>query len=181
MATAVTAIAGSTLLIGISSSLRTTDEGVRTTIAFGMAEQLMDEIAGGRYADAGAGPYQLPLGPTAAEAAGSGRELFDDIDDFHNFVAGPPQDRWGVPLGRGQGDGSGRHPNFQVPDGYFDDWRREVEVYYVDESDHSVRLLSTQTSNFRAVEVRVYYVDPVAGDLLLATVRRVFSYFPVSP
>ena len=181
MATAVTAIAGSTLLIGISSALKTTDDNVRATIAYGLAEQLMDEIAGRRYAEAGVGPYEVGLGPTSAEAAGSGRQLYDDIDDFHGFAAGPPQDPWGVPLGRGQGDGSGRHPNFQIPDGYFDAWRREVQVYYVDESDHSVRLLSNQTSNFRAVEVRVYYTGPVAGDVLLAEVRRVFSYFPVSP
>ena len=181
MATAVTAIAGSTLLIGISSSLRTTDDNMRATIAFGLAEQLMDEIAGSRYAGVGDGPYQVSLGPTLAEAAGGGRQLFDDIDDYHRFTAGPPQDPWGIPLGRGQGDGNARNPNFQIADGYFDAWRREVEVYYVDESDHSVRLSAVQTSNFRAVEVRVYYTDPVAGEVLLADVRRVFSYFPVTP
>lgn len=181
MATAVTAIAGSTLLIGISSSLRTTDDNMRATIAFGIAEQLMDEIAGSRYAGAGDGPYQVSLGPSLAEAAGGGRQLFDDIDDYHRFTAGPPQDPWGIPLGRGQGDGTARHPNFQISDGYFDAWRREVEVYYVDESDHSVRLSAVQTSNFRAVEVRVYYTDSVAGEVLLADVRRVFSYFPVTP
>ena len=181
MATAVTAIAGSTLLIGISSSLRTTDDNMRATIAFGLAEQLMDEIAGSRYAGVGDGPYQVSLGPTLAEAAGGGRQLFDDIDDYHRFTAGPPQDPWGIPLGRGQGDGTARNPNFQVTDGYFDAWRREVEVYYVDELDHSVRLSAVQTSDFRAVEVRVYYTDPVAGEVLLADVRRVFSYFPVTP
>ena len=181
MATAVTAIAGSTLLIGISSSLRTTDDNMRATIAFGMAEQLMDEIAGSRYAGAGDDRYAVSLGPTLAEAAGGGRQLFDDIDDYHRFTAGPPQDPWGIPLGRGQGDGTARNPNFQVTDGYFDAWRREVEVYYVDELDHSVRLSAVQTSDFRAVEVRVYYTDPVAGEVLLADVRRVFSYFPVTP
>ena len=181
MATAVTAIAGSTLLIGISSSLRTTDDNMRATIAFGIAEQLMDEIAGSRYAGAGDGPYQVSLGPSLAEAAGGGRQLYDDIDDYHQFTAGPPQDPWGIPLGRGQGDGTLRNPNFQISDGFFDAWRREVEVYYVDESDHSVRLSAVQTSNFRAVEVRVYYTDPVAGEVLLADVRRVFSYFPVTP
>ena len=126
MATAVTAIAGSTLLIGISSSLRTTDDNMRATIAFGMAEQLMDEIAGSRYAGVGDGPYQVSLGPSLAEAAGGGRQLFDDIDDYHRFTAGPPQDPWGIPLGRGQGDGTARNPNFQVTDGYFDAWRREA-------------------------------------------------------
>jgi type II secretory pathway pseudopilin PulG len=181
MATAVTAIAGSTLLIGITSSLKTTDDNVRATIAFGMAEQLMDEIAGRRYAGVGADPYQVNLGPTATEQAGSGRERYDDIDDYHGFAAGPPQDPLGVPLGRGQGDGTARNPNFQIYDGYLDAWRREVEVYYVDETDHAVRLTSPQTSNFRAVEVRIYYTDPVAGDVPLANLRRVFSYFPVSP
>jgi len=57
-------------------------------------------------------------------------------------------------------------------------WRQEIDVYYVSDSDQSVALSDSQTSNSRAVEVRIYFVDPNDGKRLLTQVRRVFSYFP---
>jgi type II secretory pathway pseudopilin PulG len=173
----ITAVAGSALLLGVASSMDTAHVIVEETIAAGLAQQLMDEVAGSRYAEAGSGGYQPTLGTEAGEA-GSNRERFDDLDDFNNAGFQPPCDYWGVTLGADDGEGGQRHPNFQVPPGYFDRWLEAAEVYYVSNADMTTRLPAGQTSDYRAVHVRVYLNDPEKGPRLRAELRRVFAYVP---
>jgi type II secretory pathway pseudopilin PulG len=174
----VMAVAGVTVLVGISSALQSTDKAVQQQIADGMARQLIDEIAGKLYSAAGTGPYTTTLGPNSVELAGPGRSLFDDIDDFHNFRAQRPEDPRGQALGSEDDFGGSRHTSFRVPSAMLADLRQEIDVYYVSDSDQSAALSGSQTSNSRAVEVRIYVVDSHDGKRLLTRVRHVFSYFP---
>ncbi len=178
VAISITAIAASVLLLGIHASVQTTEEVFRRTIATGMAEQLLDEALGARYHATTVDGYQVSLGPSWWEQEGSGRERYDDVDDYHGVIDEPPEDLWGIALGTDDGQGDQRHPNFHVPAGFLDDWRQEVEVYYVDPSDFRRRLPYGQVSDYRAVEVRVFYVDPSGGTRELAKLRRVVAYLP---
>ena len=46
VALAITAVAASALLLGVTSSLHTTDDCLQQTIAAGLAQQLLDEVLG---------------------------------------------------------------------------------------------------------------------------------------
>lgn len=178
VAISITAIAASVLLLGVHASVQTTEEAFRRTIATGMAEQLLDEVLGARYHAVGVDGLQTTLSPSSWELEGSGRERYDDVDDYHGVRSQPPEDLWGIELGADDGQGDLRHPNFRAPAGRLDHWRQEVDVYYVDESDLSVRLPAGQVSGYRAVEVRIYYDDPSGGSRELADLRRVVVYLP---
>jgi len=178
VAIGVAVMAGSVLLLGLNSSVQTTEEAMRQTIAQGIAEQLIDEVVGCRYMAPGATPYQTTFGPSGSERATGTRELFNDVDDFDGFAAQPPEDPWGVPLGKDDGVGGERHPVFQLPESYFDNWREEIEIGYVDESDLTASLPHGQVSDYRLVEVRVLYDRPEGGARELARVRRVVAYVP---
>jgi len=178
VAISLTAIAASVLLVGVTTSLQTTHEAMERTIADGIARGLIDEIVGGRYAAVGAGGYQVNFGPSAWEQAGSGRERYDDIDDYHGLRIQPPQDFCGIELGTDDGEGGQRHPGFQSPEGFLDDWTQEVDVSYVDESDLTTPLPHGSTSDYRAVEVRIYKDQPEGGRRELAKLRRVVEYVP---
>ena len=178
LAISVAALAGSVLLLGITSSLQTTDEALQQTIANGMAQQLMDEVLGGRYMELGCTPYDTYLQPGSVEKAPGTRELYDDIDDYNGVRSQPPTDPWGIELGKDDGEGGERHPDFQAPAGFFDNWRQEIDVYYVGQSDLTTRLPAGQVSDYRAVVVRIVYVDPERGERVLAELRRVVAYVP---
>lgn len=178
VATAITAIAASALLLGVTSSLQTTSEAQEQAIASGMAQQLLDEVLGARYMEYGLSAYQLDLQPNGAELASGTRELYDDVDDYNGVQTQPPVDSWGVSLGTDDGEGGQRHPHFQSPPGFFDHWRAEIDVYYVNPPDLATRLPSGQVSDYRAVEVRVYYVDPDRGSRQLTKLRRMVAYVP---
>jgi prepilin-type N-terminal cleavage/methylation domain-containing protein len=173
---AVTAIAGSVLLLGTSASLETTNDAMQRTIAYGMAQQLMDEVVGCRYMDLGGSPYANPPQPSAAEAAAGKRQPFDDIGDFNGYRCQPPKDFYGVALGTDDGQGGQRYSAFQVSTGYLQNWRQEIDVYYVSDTNLTTSLPANQTSDYRAVEVRIVYNDPKAGARVLAKIRRVVTY-----
>ena len=191
LAVAFTATAGSVLLLGIGGTLQTTSDALHETVAQGMARQLMDEVLGGRYAAAGVDGYQVTLGPSALEEAGVARERFDDIDDYNLLRSQPPQDPWGIELGKDDGQGSTRHISFWAPTSttadssvrvsFFQNWRQEVDIYYVDESDLTARLPAGQVSDYRAVEVRIVQEVANVGARELAKLRRVIAYVPPLP
>jgi prepilin-type N-terminal cleavage/methylation domain-containing protein len=180
-AIAVAAIAGSALLLGTSASIQSADDAMRRTIAYGMAQQLMDEVAGSRYMELGGSAYNTTLGPNATEAATGNRLLFDDIDDFNGYRSQPPKDFYGIALGVDNGQGGQRNPNFQCNNGYFQYWRQEIDVSYVSDTNLTTPLSSGQTSDYRAVEVRILYNNPRTGPLLLAKIRRVIPYVAPLP
>ena len=87
-----------------------------------LACQLMSEIAQCRYDEPdGDGGF----GPEPSEAGGT-RAAFDDVDDYHDWSASPPQARGGAVLSGLAG------------------WRRRVTVEYVDPADPD-RARSTDT------------------------------------
>jgi len=178
LAISITALAGSVLLVGTTTTLQTADEGLYQSIANGMAAQLMDEVAGNRYHAIGVDGRQIDLGPTSYERRGSGRERYDDIDDFNGWRSAPPEDPWGITLGIDDGEGGKRHPAFCAPTRIFQNWRQEVDVYYVDEADLTRRLPFPQTSDYRVIEVRILHDDPQRGSRELAQLRRVVAYVP---
>jgi type II secretory pathway pseudopilin PulG len=181
IAISITAIAASALLLGTTTSLQATRDAQNQTIAVGMAQHLMDEVLGNAYMDPGGAPYATTLGPESGETSKPGRQLFDDIDDFNGQRTQPPKDRWGVALGTDDGQGGMRHPNFRVPAGLLDNWRQEIDVYYVNETNLTTRLPAGQTSDYRAVEVRIMATDPDGRVRELAKVRRVVAYVPPLP
>jgi type II secretory pathway pseudopilin PulG len=174
VATTVTVLAGSAILLGIASSIQTTDDVRLRTQAAGMAELLMDEIAGQMYCQDPTVPYQYPLG-----AFGVPRTQFDDIDDYEGYLAQPPLDRFSVPLGTEDRQGGQRDPNFRAGATDFAHWQQAVTVYYVDPNNQSQPLPAGQTSQCRAVEVSINLVHPQQGTRRLAQLRRVFTYVPI--
>jgi prepilin-type N-terminal cleavage/methylation domain-containing protein len=178
MATTILAVCGSAVLLGISSSVQTTTHSLDEAIGIGLAEQLLDEIAGCRYVDPGASPTHTTLGPTAAEVVGLSRERFDAIDDYNGFYASPPVDVWGVPLGTEDGLGGTRHAKLKLPSTMLARWRQAVRVTYASTANPSVDLSAGVTSSYRAVEVQVGYVDAQGGQHKVARLRRVFTYVP---
>jgi len=173
---ALTAIAGSALLLGTTASINATHDAVDQAAAQGLAQQLLDEIAGRRYChDTNA--YESSLGPSAFEAAGTARERYNDIDDYHGHTSTPPKDCWGVRLGSDNGVGGTRYATLCAPSTAMAHWRQRVQVYYVDNADLTQRL-SSGTSNYRAIEVEIFDDDPVRGSRPLASVRRVVACIP---
>jgi type II secretory pathway pseudopilin PulG len=180
VALGIMALAGSVLLLAAQSSLRTTDELVRRTIAEGLADQLLDEIVTKRYMEVGESPTDSSLGTEANETS-AGRSLFDDTDDYHQLSLLPAKDAFGQEMGTGDDAGGLRHPGFRVPDGFFDNFRQRVKLYYVDPADPSQPLADGQTSYYRAVEVAVDYVAADGTERELAVRRRVYAYIPPPP
>lgn len=172
----VMAVAGTALVAGITSAVQTAENAVEQQVANGLAAQIFDELAGCRYFDRLLGAYnQVTLGPETGEASGTSRVNFDDLDDYAGLIGQPPTDRYGITLGTENGSGATRHPDFVASANYFTDWRREVSVFYVSATD--LTSVSAAPTAHRAVEVKVYRVDPL-GDRLITTQRRVFTYVP---
>jgi type II secretory pathway pseudopilin PulG len=172
----IAAIAGSVLLLGLTTSLKTTNDNMYAAIAEGMAQQLMDEIVGLRYCEAGADPYQYPLGPGSDEPS---RRYYDDLDDYNGLRSQPPRDFYGIALGTDNGAGGTRNPLFQSSAGFFNNWKQEVDVYYVNANDLKTKLSAGQASDYRMIEVRIIYNDPVEGSQVLAVLNRVVPYVPI--
>jgi hypothetical protein len=177
VAVSITAMAGVAILLGVSSALQSTTSAIEQTVALGMAQQLMDELAGKRFARVPTNPYDTPLGPTGAESAGPGRSQYTHVGDYNGVASMPPVDSWGVALGTDDGQGGQRHSSLQAPT-YFTNWQRSAEVYYVDPANLANRLSGGQTSNYRAAEVHISIQDRTGVLRPVLTLRRVFAYVP---
>jgi prepilin-type N-terminal cleavage/methylation domain-containing protein len=174
----IMAIAGTTLLIGLASSADSTQDALDRTIAAGLAQQLLDEVCGMRYMEGGGGAYDpSPLGPGAPEVSAGARRQFDDIDDYNGVQTTPPTDRWGITLGSDDGRGGTRSAAFQLAADYFSGWKQHVSVQYVAESNLSTPLTSG-TSSYRLITVRITTDLAGGGTLELARVSRVVAYVP---
>jgi hypothetical protein len=177
VAISIMGLASSVLLLAAESSLQTSTDAVDQTIAAGMAQQLLDEILGKLFVVPGGSPTDASFGPNSYEQSGSGRERYNDTDDYHNFSARPAKGIWGETLGTGNDTGGTRHANFRVPTGFFADWRQRVSVYFVNASSPHQRLTSG-TSNFRCIEVTIERVNKNGSVQLLATRKRVIGWVP---
>jgi Tfp pilus assembly protein PilV len=105
-----------------------------------LAQDLLEEILGWPYADADGGS----IGPESGEA-GSTRAAFDDVDDFHNWSASPPQLPDGTTL-----------PDLQG-------WNREVKVQYVKSND--VNTVSFLDDGSKRITVTVRYQAKLVATL----------------
>jgi hypothetical protein len=177
VALTIMTMAGSVMLLAVESCLSSTTEAVDRLIADGMANQLLDDISLKKFMTAGDTPLSIS-GPSSYETSGSGRERFNDLDDFKNFSAKPAEGIWGETLGTGNDSGSTRNANFTIPNTQFTNWRQRVEIYFVSPTNHSQRLTGSSTSYYRAVEVTIEYVDVDGSVLPLAKRRRVYAYMP---
>jgi hypothetical protein len=177
VALTITTLAGSVMLLAIESCLSTTSDAVDRMIADGLATQLLDEISVRRFMAPGDSPFSIS-GPNASESNGSGRERFNDMDDYKNFSARPAEGIWGEAIGTGNDSGGTRNSNFRVPTSYFANWRQRIDIYFVSDTNHSVRLAGSTTSNYRAVEVTIDYIHSDGRVIPLAKRRRVYAYLP---
>ena len=176
VALTIMTMAGSVMLLAIESCLTTTSDAVDTLIADGMASQLLDEISVRRFMAPGDTPLSIS-GPNATESAGSGRERFNDLDDYRNVSSLPAKGMWGETLGTGNDSGSTRNANFCIPSTQFTNWRQRVDIYFVNATNHSQKLTSG-TSYYRAVEVNIERVNADGSVIPLAKRRRVYAYLP---
>lgn len=180
IAVAITALAGSVLLLAVESSLTTTTDATELALAEGLAEQLLEEAFSLRFAEAGTDAVNGALGRDAGETSATQRLQFDDTDDYHGYAAQPPQDVGGKTLGQGDDSGNLRHPNFRLAASALANWRQQVEVYYVNPANPSQRLTSG-TSAYRAIEVTIQHVERDGARRPLAQRRRVYAYLPPTP
>lgn len=100
-----------------------------------LAEQLMAEILEQAYEDPSLGPGSF--GVEAGEAVAGDRSLYDDVDDYYEWSASPPQNK----------DGS------LITDR--SNWRRSVAVDYVNPTDLTQTLESN--SGVKRVTVMVSF------------------------
>jgi len=105
------------------------------------------------------------------------RASFDDIDDY-NAYSSVPADRWGRSLGTGGAGGTQRPPALTLRSNYFMSWRTAVEVFFVSDTNLSQRLATGQSSNHRAVKVRVLFINADGTTRPIAETQRVFAYVP---
>lgn len=176
VALSITAMASAMLLLSTEGMLKATNDAVDQTIAEGMAAQLIDEVLGSRYC--ASDPYETSMTASAYETAGTGRERYNDTDDFNGYTSMPPKDRWGGTLGKG-GEGTQRHPSLKMPGNDFAKWKQKIEVYYVSATNPGTRVANSQPTDYRAVEVTIARTESNGALRPLAKMRRVFCYVPI--
>ena len=106
-----------------------------------LAQDLLAEILQQAYEDPNT---PVLFGPEAGEAT-SHRADFDDVDDYHNWSASPPQRKNGAPMNDLAG------------------WERHVEVVWVNPDELSQTVGSDQ--NVKRITVTVTYNDMTVGSV----------------
>ena len=145
-------VAFSTVIVGVvlvsamhmvgaaGTSVRSTAD--RTTGAL-LADQLMSEILMQSYEEPDGSAV---FGPETTDEKKEQRQDFDDVDDYHNWTASPPQDKDGAVI-----------PNR-------DGWRRSVTVQYADPLD--LTQASVIDTGLKKITVTVSFNDVVVASLL---------------
>lgn len=178
LAISLTAIVGTAMLAALESTGEVNRAALDRFVAQGIAETMMDEVAGFSYCELGTSAYQSSLGPGSGEWVGNSRVGCDDMDDFHGLNQKPPLDPWGLELGRDSVGSVQRHANFCLPTNYLSRFRCKVEGYYVSATDLNTKLTGSSTSDYRAFHVRVLVTDPGTNEREIVNLRRVFSNVP---
>jgi hypothetical protein len=177
-------LAGSALMLATDLTLNSSVDALEEKVADGLANQMIDEILGLPYVEKGEAASQqlFELGPESGESSNPVmRSKYDDIDDYRAFSSRPLVDEFAIEVGRENGSGGLRHPNFRLSEDYFDDWLMNVDIRHVDESDLSKNLTSdASTSDFRAIEVSIWKRAEDGTQSQLTKVRRVIGYVPPS-
>lgn len=174
VAVSVATVAGSALLTAVGTTVRTSTDVARRTMAQGLAEQLADEVS--------AAPFPGASNPAPS---GPGRSGFDDIDDYGGWSEGPPQARDGSLLGSTCMSPGGstpmRPPVLQPSSGHLDRSTRSVVVERIEPSGTSDWVVTTQDSPYRRVTVRVTMLDEFDRPEVLAEIVRIHSHVPSAP
>jgi len=181
IATSIITIASSVLLLGVESTFSSVDQSEEQTIADGLARQMLDEIQGNSWVDPEqrADPYPIDLLASASELAAVGRTLFDDNDDYNDYIANPPLKRSGDIIATFTAANGTEMPlAFKVRDGFVIEWKVETRISYVTEDDISVE---TETpSNYRVAVCTVYHRDPDGTWQTVTQRKRILCYVPAS-
>ena len=122
-------------------------------IALLLAKQMMEEIQSKAYEDPNQSPVLFGLEP----GENAPRENFDDIDDYDDWDKNPPQYSDGTIL-----NGENETPNYQ-------DFRRQVEVKNVDNSDYSLTRGDGTTASKRVTITVSSINDPKPFDDIVIT------------
>lgn len=137
-------IAGAALLSALGSAVRSSREISLTTIAEGLAEQLMCEVA--------ASPVPVGATPTQPSAP---RVNFRVVDHFHGWDESPPRDRLGRLIGtEGNSTGMARPAGWQADSMLLAKFRRTVSVEKVALSG-GTWITTSSDSLLRRITVRV--------------------------
>jgi prepilin-type N-terminal cleavage/methylation domain-containing protein len=174
---AIMSIASSAALVTLSQSMQSTDSSVRSQIALGLAQQLLDEQSTKMYVAVGDSPTNPVLGPTSAEKALQGRQ-YSAIGSYNGYRSQPPVDPWGIALGTDNGDGRTRDGAFQIGTNVLSRWHQQVDVYYVTDTAPSTPITNGAATYYRMSKVQILYDDPTYGTQVLASLTKVYSYVP---
>lgn len=151
LSVAIVTIVGSALISTLGSSVRSSREIALTTIARGLADQLLCEAAA----------LPVPSGSASATPLGP-RSNFVVVDHFNGWNESPPQDRYGRALGT-EGILSGvtsvvRPVGMQADAALLTKFGRMVTVEKVAPSAGTWAVTASATP-FRRIVVRVLYIE----------------------
>ena len=171
----LTTFVASALLTSVSSSVQVSTVSLQTSIANGLADQLMDEIA----------CVKFPSASTAGTPAGMGRTGFDDLDDYNGYNVSPPQARSGDLIGTEAANAAGsqiiRPQQFQPDPRSLSRYRQQVTVEKIAESTGNSWVTVTQSTTLRRVTVTISHTDAQGKTTPLAFQVRIFSNVAVAP
>ncbi|WP_158545482.1 hypothetical protein [Bremerella cremea] len=176
----IVAIAGSVLLLGVEATLESSVEQEEVVVADGIARQLLDEIQGQNWVDPElrGSPYQTSLSASADESRGPGRLYFDDTDDYNDYVSTPPVDIRGEMITSADTSGDILPDAFRPSSSKLINWRCEVEVAYVKETDHATKQPDNSPTNYRVIICRVFHQDFDNTWRQVVQRDRIISYLP---
>ena len=173
VAISITTLAGCAVLTSLSAAVHSSTEAAHTSVARGMARQLINEVAS----------MSFPL-PNSAPVTSHIRQDFESIDDFTHWSASPPVDRDGWPLGsRGTtvtGEIKPRPMPLLADARFIDNFTRSVTVERVVPDPNLGWRVVSEDSAHRRVTVHVTYSDRQTKNRPVGKLSRVFSHVPSS-
>lgn len=173
VAMSIATVAGTAMLTSISTAISSSTEAADSAVAAGLVEQLVDEISATRF----------PAATNVTLAQPKVRSTFDDIDDFANWIATPPTDPSGQPIGTEAAPsvGTGQRTSLMQADASFLlNLTQEIVVERVQPSGTGGWTVVTQHTNYRRVTVRIKKSAPNTAEKTLAEIVRIFTYVPSS-
>ncbi len=172
LAMTIASVAGTAMLSSLFAAIRTSSLAVESTVAAGLAQQLMDEVAA----------VSFPNGTQPALPPNSLRSAFTNLDNFAGYTATPPIDRYGLPIGtEGSVPGSPRPVNMQPNPSELANYTQNVIVEQVQPGGPTGWTVVSSSPNYRRVTVQIVVTDPNTAPRVAAELMRVFSYVPANP
>lgn len=173
----ITVTAGAALFTAIGSSLGTSYTSLNKTIGVGLTDQMFDELSSVKF----------PTSSDTRPASDSSRNNFDDLDDYHNWSASPPENKSGIELGQEKlifyGGHSVERPSVLIPDtDFLARMTREVTVEKITPDNSSDWTVTNDNTDFRRVTVRIKLaMNENSPSQVISEATRIFSYVPLSP